>query len=83
MDIGLMKWKNMNVNYKKLWEKSVDNGMTKTKLREQAGLFTIVIDKKGKNENISTEVLCKNCKALVSQINDIMELVEENVVLSP
>ena len=36
-----------------------------------------VIAKMGKNENVSTEVLCKICKALDCQLDDIMELVEE------
>ena len=36
-----------------------------------------MIAKMGKNENVSTEVLCKICKALDCQLDDIMELVEE------
>ena len=39
---------------------------------------TNTIAKMGKNENISTEVICKICKALNCQITDIMELVEED-----
>ena len=31
----------------------------------------------GKNDNASTEALCKICKALDCQLDDIMELVDE------
>lgn len=62
----------------KLWKLLIDKGMSKTQLREQTGVTTNTIAKMGKNENISTEVICKICKALNCQITDIMELVEED-----
>lgn len=68
----------MKVNYNKLWKLLIDKGMSKTQLREQTGVTTNIIAKMGKNENISTEVICKICKALNCQITDIMELVEED-----
>lgn len=33
------------------------------------------LQKWGKNENVSTEVICRICKALNCQITDIMELI--------
>lgn len=68
----------MKVNYNKLWKLLIDKGMNKTQLREQTGVTTNTIAKMGKNENVSTEVICKICKALNCQITDIMELVEED-----
>lgn len=68
----------MKVNYNKLWKLLIDKGMSKTQLREQTGITTNVIAKMGKNENVSTEVICKICKALDCQITDIMELIEED-----
>ena len=68
----------MKVNYNKLWKLLIDKGMSKTQLREQTGVTTNTIAKMGKNENVSTEVICKICKALNCQITDIMELVEED-----
>lgn len=68
----------MKVNYNRLWKLLIDRGMSKTQLREQAGITTNVIAKMGKNDNVSTEVICKICKALDCQITDIMELVEED-----
>lgn len=68
----------MKVNYNKLWKLLIDRGMSKTQLREQTGITTNVIAKMGKNDNVSTEVICKICKVLDCQITDIMELVEED-----
>lgn len=67
----------MKVNYNKLWKLLIDLNMSKSQLREKAGVTTNVIAKMGKNENVSTEALCKICKALDCRLDDIMELVEE------
>lgn len=68
----------MKVNYNRLWKLLIDKGMSKTQLREQTGVTTNTIAKMGKNENVSTEVICRICKVLNCQITDIMELVEED-----
>ena len=67
----------MKVNYNKLWKLLIDLNMSKSQLREKAGVTTNVIAKMGKNENVSTEALCKICKALDCQLDDIMELIDE------
>lgn len=64
----------MSVSYKKLWKLLIDKDMMKKDLREQAGLTTNVIAKMGKDENVSTEVLCKICKALECGLDDIIEI---------
>ena len=76
-----MKGKFMTVNYNKLWKKLIDLNMSKTQLREKAGITTNALAKMGENENVSTEIICKVCKALQCQVEDIMELidVERNV----
>lgn len=68
----------MKVNYNRLWKLLIDKGMSKTQLREQTGVTTNTIAKMGKNENVSTEVICRICKALNCQITDIMELIDED-----
>ena len=55
----------------------MDLNMSKTQLREKAGITTNAIAKMGKNENVSTEIICKICKALECQVEDVMELVDE------
>ena len=67
----------MAISYKKLWKLLIDKDMMKKDLREAAGLSTNVIAKLGKNQDVSTEVLRKICKALNCDITDIMELIED------
>ena len=55
----------------------IDKNMIKKQLREQAGLTTNVIAKLGKDENVSTEVLCKICKALDCGLDDIIEIIPD------
>ncbi len=68
----------MAISYKKLWKLLIDKDMMKKDLREAAGLSTNVIAKLGKNQDVSTEVLRKICKALNCEITDIMELIDED-----
>lgn len=68
----------MSVTYKKLWKLLIDKNMIKKQLREQAGLTTNVIAKLGKDENVSTEVLCKICKALDCGLDDIIEIIPDD-----
>ena len=67
----------MSVSYKKLWKLLIDKNMIKKQLREQAGLTTNVIARLGKDENVSTEVLCKICKALDCGLDDIIEIIPD------
>lgn len=76
MFIKGLREEDMKVNYNKLWKMLIDLNMSKTQLRKRAGVTTNALAKMGKNENVSTEVLCKICNVLSCQIEDIMELVE-------
>lgn len=68
----------MTVNYNKLWKMLIDLNMTKTELRERTGITTNSLAKLGKNQNVSTEILCKICQELDCQIEDIMEVVKNS-----
>lgn len=68
----------MTVNYKKLWKILIDRNMLKKDLRIASGVTTNAMAKLGKNENVSTEVLCKICKVLDCKIEDIMDFVDES-----
>ncbi len=62
------------MNYNKLWKLLIDKNLRKKDLREMAGLSTNVIAKMGKGGDVSTQVLCKICKALDCKIEDIVEV---------
>ena len=66
----------MSMNYNKLWKKLIDLQMTKTELREKAGLSTNVLAKMGKGGDVSTEVIRKICDVLKCNIEDIVELTD-------
>lgn len=67
----------MSVSYKKLWKLLIDKNMKKKDLREQAGISHASVAKLGRNENVTTDILVKICKALNCDISDIMEIVDD------
>ena len=72
----------MAVSFDKLWKKLIDLGMSRSELRVKAGISTRQLAKLGKNENVTTDVLVKVCKALdcnIAEIMDIIERKEENL----
>lgn len=68
----------MSVSYKKLWKLLIDKDMKKKDLREAAGISTSSMAKLGKNENVTTDVIVKICKALKCDISDIMEIIDDD-----
>ena len=52
--------------------------MMKKDLRLKAGVTTNVIAKMGKNEHVSTEVLCKICETLHCEVDDIVEFLSDD-----
>ena len=67
----------MAMNYNKLWKLLIDRGMMKKDLQQAAGLTTNAIAKMGKGGDVSTQVLCKICKALDCELSDIVEIVTQ------
>lgn len=64
----------MRTDYRKLWKLLIDHNMTKSDLKERAGISTVTLAKLGKNENITTDILLKICKALACNIGDIVDV---------
>ena len=67
----------MPVSYKKLWKLLIDKDMKKKDVCKAEGISWSTIVKLSKNENVTTGVLVKICKALNCDIGDIMEVVDE------
>ena len=68
----------MAICYNKLWILLIDKGMTKTELRQKAGVTTNVIANLGKNESVQVEALYKICKVLNCTHDDISEVVSDS-----
>ena len=64
----------MKMSYKKLWKLLIDKDMNKTDLRKAAGISSSSLAKLGKDENVTTDVLLRICKALDCQLDDIVEI---------
>lgn len=70
----------MAVSYKKLWKLLIDKDMKKKDLRAATGISTTTLAKLGKDENVSTEILAKICKALECDVGDIMEMINDEPI---
>lgn len=64
------------VSYNKLWKLLIDKNMTKKQLADVAELSSSTMSKLKKGQNITTDVLCKICKALNCDFADIMEYIQ-------
>ena len=67
----------MVVSYKKLWKLLIDRDMKKQDLQNVANISAVTIAKLGRNENVTTNVLAKICKALNCNVGDIMDVVDD------
>lgn len=64
----------MKMSYKKLCKLLIDKDMKKTDLRKAAGISSSSLAKLGKDENVTTDVLLRICKALDCELDDIVEI---------
>jgi len=63
----------MAVSDKKLWHFLLDRDMKKKDLQSSACLTSYAMNKLSRDEDVTTEILGKICKALDCTANDIME----------
>lgn len=67
----------MAVSYKKLWHILLDRDMKKKDLQNAAGLTSYAMNKLSRDENVTTEILGRICKALECTTDDIIEFVPD------
>jgi putative transcriptional regulator len=67
----------MSIEYKKLFHKLIDEGMTNSDLAEKAGITLNVITRLKRNEYVSLESIEKICGALNCNTDEILEFVDE------
>lgn len=63
----------MALDYTKLWKLLIDRGLTKTELRQLAGISSRTLAKLSKNENVNTDTISSICRVLSCDVGDIME----------
>lgn len=63
----------MSVCYNRLWKMLIDLKLTKTELAKMSGVSAPTLYRMGRNENVSTDVLEKLCRALNCGVQDILE----------
>lgn len=68
------KMSSKKISYKKLWKLLIDREMTKTQLREAAGVSASSMAKLSRGGNVTTETLLRICLALNCSIEEIMEI---------
>ena len=62
----------MRISYNKLWKLLIDKNMNKQDLRKATGISSASVAKRGKGENVTTDVLLRICTALQCDISDIV-----------
>lgn len=67
----------MAVTYKKLWHILLDRDMKKKELQAAADLTKYAMNKLSRDEDVTTETLCKVCNALNCKTDDIMEFIPD------
>ena len=67
----------MAIKYNKLWKILIDKKMKKKDLQEAAHITHYQMMKLARDENITTEVIGRICKALGCTPNEIMEFYDE------
>ena len=67
----------MAIRYNKLWKILIDKKMKKKDLQEAAHITHYQMMKLARDENITTEIIGRICKALVCTPDEIMEFYDE------
>jgi len=76
--IVLPKEQKQRVNHvKPLWKLLIDRNMTKESRHIANGPSTATIAKRGKDGNVTTQVIARICEAMTVNINDICGVVKE------
>ena len=61
------------ISYKPLWNLLIDRDMTKKALMQETGISKSSVDKMGRGENVSLEIIDRICKQLDCNISEVIE----------
>lgn len=63
----------MAISYKPLWKLLIDKEMTKKELMNQTGISKSTMDKMGRGEQVSLEIIDRICTFFDCRIEEIIE----------
>ena len=61
------------ISYKPLWKLLIDRDMTKKALMQETGISKSTVDKMGRGEKVSLEIIDRICKQLDCNISEVIE----------
>lgn len=67
----------MSFSYKPLWKLLIDKEMTKKQLMEQTGISKSTMDKMGRGENVSMDIIGRLCDYFQCDIEEIITYVSK------
>ncbi len=67
----------MSFSYKPLWKTLIDNDMSKKQLMETVQISKSTINKMGRSENVSLDILDKICNHFNCHLGDVIEHIRE------
>lgn len=67
----------MAFSYKPLWKLLIDKEMTKKQLMEVTGISKSTMDKMGRSEQVSMDIIDRICSHFDCNINDVIEHISE------
>lgn len=73
--IGLEAYGNMELSYKKLFNKIKESGSTQKELKEALGIGGTTMTNLVNNKSVTTETIGKICEYFGCQPNDVMEVI--------
>lgn len=70
----------MAFSYKPLWKLLIDRDMTKKQLMQATGISKSTMDKMGRSEQVSMEIIDRICNYLNCNVEDIITHISETGV---
>lgn len=67
----------LGFTYKPLWKLLIDKEMSKKQLMEETNISKSTMDKMGRNEKVSMDILDRLCTYFSCDISDIIEHIDE------
>ena len=68
----------MAFSYKPLWKLLIDKDMTKKQLMQATGISKSTMDKMGRGENVSMEIIDRICSYFNCDTSDVIEHIKED-----